>query len=609
MRIGKVAAISIILIAAFAVSLAISIMFPNASTYFKTLTGSVLPPISNYQSLVCGAGSFGTCPVPGSECPTGNATCVYPSCNCVVNENQNVPSGITYSFNSFKINAGKIVNIQTGAIGNGVDGGNAGRGGAGGHASYICCYTSNPSYLAYSGGGGGGGPGAGGGSGKYYGGSYSGSGGGIQSIGIGGVIGAAYTTGAGSSSVINGGAGGGGVAIVAGNITIDGEMHADGGTGTSGSGGGGGGLIILSGDSISVSGSVTANGGDAGQVSSCGSGGGGGGYIKIISTSAVNIRQGALSVSSGVRSANSCTGTSALGWGPSYVAPGAASAGNIDYVTSLAENCTNGIDDNGNGLIDCTDPGCVNSACSLSGCTAAGCGSTSCNTIGYWDNPIQSNLQKCCPNANYCVSNETSSLTDCKAEGFQRSDNYGCFRGKWSLCNAAGVEGTQTDSTGKTYYCCPSGSSYIWRSVPCGIPESTTTTTSTTTTSSTSSTSTSTSTSTSSTTTTTPQASFSGTNFTCSLASGVWSCRFDYSNSLGEKAVIVFLYADSNGNIVSSPAPVVEQGSGSTGSMFYCSSFPSGSYFVTWKAYKLSDSSLSDPVKWSKANERQTITC
>lgn len=140
--------------------------------------------------------------------------------------------------------------------------------------------------------------------------------------------------------------------------------------------------------------------------------------------------------------------------------------------------------------------------------------------------------------------------------------------------------------------------------------ETTTTTTVSNETSSTSSMSSITSTTSSSTTTTTSAApTFTGSNFTCSSITNGWSCNVNYNNNLGQNAVVLFIYTDSNGNVVSAPAPVAQSGSGTASSAFFCNSYPTGTYNVAWKAFAQSDTNLQNPVAWSLSTERQTITC
>jgi len=439
MKFGNLPAVLSILVAAFVVAVVASKFAGEIGINLQAIIGGAVS-FSNFNSLACGSGSNGTCPVPGQEC-LGN-TCDYSSCNCIINENQNVPSGKIYIFKTFKINAGKTVSVQTEAT-PGMNGTNLGRGGDGGNSSGYRWINAT-----YTLGGGGGGPGAKGGTGRSvgYGGSNSGGGGDTR----------------------YGGSGGGSIGIVANSINIEGSLKADGNDSSYIiGGGGGGGLITLDSASIVIDGAVTTNGGNARASNTCGSGGGGGGYIKIYKRGSMTIN-GVLSADGGNATSKMCP-TICGGMYCAHNFPAKNGLpGNIHIQTSEAENCINGIDDDADTLIDCADPDCVNSACSLSGCTAASCGSSySCNQAAYWDNAIAGTLQKCCSNSNSCVMNETAGIV-CKSERFERNDNYGCFRGKWSLCNAANVEGTIQSSSGTTNYCCPDGLSYSWRTTPCG---------------------------------------------------------------------------------------------------------------------------------------------
>lgn len=115
-------------------------------------------------------------------------------------------------------------------------------------------------------------------------------------------------------------------------------------------------------------------------------------------------------------------------------------------------------------------------------------------------------------------------------------------------------------------------------------------------------------TTTGSTTTTIP--SFIVTNFACNSIFNGWGCKFDYTNNLGENAVLVFYFSDStSGEIKSAAAPWANTGSGKAGSNLYCNMVPTGIYYVSWHTYRVSDSTLSNPVNWSKNNEKQVIAC
>jgi len=116
-------------------------------------------------------------------------------------------------------------------------------------------------------------------------------------------------------------------------------------------------------------------------------------------------------------------------------------------------------------------------------------------------------------------------------------------------------------------------------------------------------------TTTSSTTTTAPPGTFTGSNFNCVGVSGGFNCGINYNNNLGENAVILFLFSNSSGNLLSQAASIAQQGSGSLGALFYCSVVPSGAYNVSWKAYKQSDSGLTNPVAFSSTTSTQYISC
>jgi len=113
---------------------------------------------------------------------------------------------------------------------------------------------------------------------------------------------------------------------------------------------------------------------------------------------------------------------------------------------------------------------------------------------------------------------------------------------------------------------------------------------------------------TTSTSTTSTISEFIGTNFVCNSISGGYRCKFDYTNGLGENAIVVFYYSDSgSGEVKSAPAPEVGEGSGTASSLLICSSVGSGTYYVDWEVYRASDSSLSDEITWSTSYK--TIVC
>ena len=205
------------------------------------------------------------------------------------------PSGSAW-FNNFKMR----VPLSGSAAGGG--GVSPGTPGSVGSAGIFCCGGGGgggggqPQY-GYAGPGGAGAVGsifAGGGGGGGGGGGVSGGGGGSGLLEIGGA-GGGYGGGNGAGYPTYGANGrlGGGliVIIVRGNITINGIISSNGGTGTDGTnsprgGGGGGGsgggrLIIIYGGTYSNVGSVVTNGGSAGAGGSGGPSGGAGGAGSI----------------------------------------------------------------------------------------------------------------------------------------------------------------------------------------------------------------------------------------------------------------------------------------------------------------------------------------
>jgi hypothetical protein len=133
------------------------------------------------------------------------------------------------------------------------------------------------------------------------------------------------------------------------------------------------------------------------------------------------------------------------------------------------EDCTDGIDNDGDGNVDCADMDCLNSACKLYGCTDISCGQYSCIQAAFWDNAKATDPKKCCPNTNYCVGTVDANYAICRAEAWEGTDNYGCFKGKWSLCSVDKLGRTIQTSAGTTYWCCHDGSSYSWRSTECEV--------------------------------------------------------------------------------------------------------------------------------------------
>jgi predicted GH43/DUF377 family glycosyl hydrolase len=102
--------------------------------------------------------------------------------------------------------------------------------------------------------------------------------------------------------------------------------------------------------------------------------------------------------------------------------------------------------------------------------------------------------------------------------------------------------------------------------------------------------------------------SFNSSGFKCSSVNEGFYCRFNYTNTLNESAVVVFIFVDSYGNVISNSIPLASQGISQIGALLQCTQF-SGKATVSWKVYRQSDLLLANPITWSKDSERQTIVC
>ena len=106
-----------------------------------------------------------------------------------------------------------------------------------------------------------------------------------------------------------------------------------------------------------------------------------------------------------------------------------------------------------------------------------------------------------------------------------------------------------------------------------------------------------------------PSKVFTASDFSCAAIVNGFRCTISYTNNLGEKAQVVFLYTDEEGKVVSPPIPFAPEGSGAVGSAFYCTAFPAGNYIVSWRVYGVSDTSLSNPKAWCESTDYKQITC
>lgn len=101
---------------------------------------------------------------------------------------------------------------------------------------------------------------------------------------------------------------------------------------------------------------------------------------------------------------------------------------------------------------------------------------------------------------------------------------------------------------------------------------------------------------------------FNATNFKCGSVSEGFSCKFNYINTLNESATVVFLFVDSNANVIADSIPVANRGISQTTAIIFCSQM-NGTVKASWKAFRQSDLALTNPIAWSKSTERQSINC
>jgi len=138
----------------------------------------------------------------------------------------------------------------------------------------------------------------------------------------------------------------------------------------------------------------------------------------------------------------------------------------------------------------------------------------------------------------------------------------------------------------------------------------TTTTTTATTATTTETTTTTTSETTTTTTTTTAAPSFTYSNFECHARTGGiagYDCSLTYNNALGENAAIVFVISDSQQITLSSVVYTAPQGSGTAPNTYFCTS--SGNYYMSWQAYRASDTNFQNEVGFSTPAQAQLMSC
>jgi hypothetical protein len=98
---------------------------------------------------------------------------------------------------------------------------------------------------------------------------------------------------------------------------------------------------------------------------------------------------------------------------------------------------------------------------------------------------------------------------------------------------------------------------------------------------------------------------FSASNFRSKEIDGKYKLMLDYSNNLGEDAIVVFTL--SKEGLAVSNKTVASLGSGTVYAIFSCKDLGVGSFQATWKAFKSSDKK--NPIAWSKLEELVSIEC
>lgn len=176
-------------------------------------------------------------------------------------------------------------------------------------------------------------------------------------------------------------------------------------------------------------------------------------------------------------------------------------------------------------------------------------------------------------------------------------------------CNS-GTGLTSVTPTGSFTFYSPQSSTTIstTTSTTSTTTSSITTTSTTTTTSSTTTTSTTSTTTSTTTTTPTPQ-SFSSTSFSNQTISGGYNLTIDYAKTYSDNVNVLFIVTNSSGYVSYYQNKIASLPSGKIYSEILCSNLPSGTYKVAWIAFLSSDTSLSNPIAWSKSRDIKLISC
>jgi hypothetical protein len=109
--------------------------------------------------------------------------------------------------------------------------------------------------------------------------------------------------------------------------------------------------------------------------------------------------------------------------------------------------------------------------------------------------------------------------------------------------------------------------------------------------------------------------SFSVSSFSCTQLSGTtgaYKCEIYYNNGLNENVILVYVMTLRSTGAVKKEGLItftLPQAQDKTSTNYYCSTLGTGTYYLSWQAYRQSDSLQINPISWSTASEMQAIVC
>jgi predicted GH43/DUF377 family glycosyl hydrolase len=105
-----------------------------------------------------------------------------------------------------------------------------------------------------------------------------------------------------------------------------------------------------------------------------------------------------------------------------------------------------------------------------------------------------------------------------------------------------------------------------------------------------------------------PEQNFTVSDFKCSAIVGGYNCRINYSSTLNESAMVLFLFVNQTGDVISTSVPVANPGILQSGMIALCDQLY-GDFKISYRVYRQSDINMTTPIEWSKSSERQTVSC